>query len=53
MLEECLSNGFFVKALRKIDAEDLGAERSGDAADFDAFIPYCSTLMFCALMIWP
>jgi hypothetical protein len=48
VLQECVSNGFFIKAIRKIDADDFGAERSGDLANF-----YCSTLMFWALMIWP
>ena len=45
VLEENLPNVFFREAFRKIDPEDLGAERSGEPANF-----YCSTLMFCALM---
>ncbi|HEV3011389.1 MAG TPA: hypothetical protein VGX52_20405, partial [Burkholderiales bacterium] len=48
MLEKCLSNLFFRKIPREIDAEDLGAEGSRKSPDF-----YCSTLMFWLLMIEP
>jgi hypothetical protein len=48
VLEKRLSDFPGREILRKIDAEDLGAEGSGDLADF-----YCSTLMFWLLMIEP
>jgi hypothetical protein len=48
MLEKRFADFLFREIPGKVDAEDLGAERSGDLADF-----YCSTLMFWALMIWP
>src|SRR5688572_5091464 len=36
---------------REVDAEDLGAERSGNTPDLQAVQPYCSTLMFWLLMM--
>jgi hypothetical protein len=48
VLEECFPNFLFGKFLRKVDAEQLGAERSRDPADF-----YCSTLIFWFLMSVP
>jgi hypothetical protein len=48
VLEERRSNFLFRKISRKIDAEDFGAERTGESADF-----YCSTLMFWLLMMEP
>jgi hypothetical protein len=48
VLEECAANGVDRRVLRQIDPVDLGADGAGDADDL-----YCSTLMFCALMICP
>jgi hypothetical protein len=48
VLEKRLADFRSGEILRKIDAEDLGAERPRDAAYF-----YCSTLMFWLLMIEP
>jgi hypothetical protein len=53
MLQEHVPDFFLRKIFREIDAEDLGAERSRDTPDFEAVRPYCSTLMFWALMIEP
>ena len=46
VLEEGRSDLFSRKASREIHPEDLGTQRTGELADL-----YCSTLMFCALMI--
>ena len=48
VLEEGLANLPGRNFSRQIDAEDLGAEGSGDPSDL-----YCSTLMFWLLMIEP
>jgi hypothetical protein len=50
VLQERLSNLRCREIPRKVDAEDLGAERSGDAPDLQA---YCSTLMFASRMMMP
>jgi hypothetical protein len=48
VLEKGLANFPFGEILRKVDAENLGAEGSRDPPDL-----YCSTLMFWLLMIEP
>jgi hypothetical protein len=48
VVEKCLSNFPLGEVSRKVDAENLGAERARDAADL-----YGSTLMFWFLMIEP